>query len=168
MTISRLARIALISVALALPSAPTLAAEKAMKAGASIPAPPAGKGQVLFYRPGSLIGAAIICNVREKGHLIGRPSNGRYFIVTVDPGPHTYTTHSEATDTLNVEVEPDETNYVKCKIGAGVMAGRPNLSPSTKAEFDLKSAKFKPMEADKLAKMIADDEAKMSSAPMKK
>ena len=91
--------------------------------------------------------------------MIGRTGNGRYFVVTAAPGKHSYTTKTEATDTLNVEVEPDETTYVRCKIGMGVMAGRPNLSPSTAEEFAQASAKLKLQDAQDMAKAIAEDEA---------
>jgi hypothetical protein len=140
-------------------AAPALAGSKPAPALIAVPAPPAGQGQVVFYRPGAFVGSAIRCTVREDGRMIGRTGNGRYFIVPASPGKHTYTTKTEATDTLNVEVEPDDTTYVRCKIGMGVMAGRPNLSPSTAEEFAQASAKLKPQDAADMAKAIAEDEA---------
>ena len=147
------------ALAAAAASAPAIAGDKPVRAPVAVPAPPAGQGQVVFYRPGAFVGSAIRCTVREDGRMIGRTGNGRYFVVTAAPGKHSYTTKTEATDTLNVEVEPDETTYVRCKIGMGVMAGRPNLSPSTAEEFAQASAKLKLQDAQDMAKAIAEDEA---------
>ena len=36
---------------------------------------------------------------------------------------------------LALEIEPDETYFVRCNIGMGVMAGRANLSPSDRETF---------------------------------
>jgi hypothetical protein len=43
------------------------------------------------------------------------------------------------------------------------MAGRPNLSPSTKEEFDGKSAKLKASDPEKMAETIAKDDAKRAA-----
>jgi Protein of unknown function (DUF2846) len=125
-----------------------------------IAAPGAGKGQVVFYRTGGFVGAAISCNVREDGKLIGGLGGGKYFIQEFEPGKHVFTTKSEATDTLNMEIESGETYYVRCGIGMGVVAGRPNLSPVQKADFDEKSAKLKLKTKEQLAKEVAKDSAK--------
>jgi hypothetical protein len=142
---------------------PARAGDKKEVAAVSVPAPPAGQGQVVFFRPGAFVGSAIRCTVREDGKMIGRAGNGRYFIVPATPGKHSFTTKTEATDTLNVEVEPDETTYVKCKIGMGVVAGRPNLSPATAEEFSQVSIKLKPQDADEMAKDIAKDQAELAA-----
>ena len=42
---------------------------------------------------------------------------------------------SEAKDVLALEVEEGETQFAVCKIKMGFMAGRPDLRPSTEAEF---------------------------------
>ena len=44
---------------------------------------------------------------------------------------------------LNLEVEPGETYYVIGGISMGVMAGHPNLSPSTKEVYDGMKEKLK-------------------------
>ncbi|WP_298171811.1 DUF2846 domain-containing protein [Novosphingobium sp.] len=100
-----------------------------------IPAPPAGKGQIVFYRTGTIMGAAMGCAVNEGGQKISSLGSGRYFILVTDPGRHEYTVKSEAKDVLALEVEADETQYAMCRIKMGVMAGRPDLRPSTAEEF---------------------------------
>jgi hypothetical protein len=134
----------------------------AKKAPAVIGEPAAGKGQIVFYRTGGLVGAAISCNVRENDALIGGLSGGKYFVVQTQPGKHTYTTKSEAKDTLNMEVESGDTYYVRCTIGAGIMAGRPNLSPVDKAAFDEKSGGLKLKTAEQLTIEMEKDNKKKS------
>jgi hypothetical protein len=122
--------------ALALPSAPVFAAEQSETPAASIsiPAPPEGKGQVVFFRPSGM-GFAIGCSVNEKGQKVSSLGAGRYFVMVAGPGRHEFSVKSEAKDTLALEVEPGETQYATCRIKMGIMVGRPDLAPSTEAEF---------------------------------
>jgi hypothetical protein len=55
---------------------------------------------------------------------------------------------SEAKDALTLLVEPDETQYVRCKLKMGIMAGRPDISPSNAEEFAKASAKLKLVDDD--------------------
>lgn len=153
----------MLMIATATALALTPQAALAGKEAAVIAAPPAGKGQVIFYRPGSLMGAAIRCTVRRDGAMVGRSNNGKYFAYVTEPGTAKFTTATEATDTINLEVEADETQYVRCKIGMGVMAGRPNLIPSTKEEFDTKATKVKLVDSAEMAKDIAADAAERAA-----
>lgn len=110
----------------------------ATKSG-TIGTPVTGKGQVVFYRPGSLMGAALGCTVHEGTAQVARLGTGKYWVAPVEPGKHVYNTEGEAKDVLNMEVEPGETYYVKCNIGMGVMSGRANLSPATPEDFAKKA-----------------------------
>lgn len=130
---------------------------------ASVAAPQPGTSQVVFFRPSGM-GMAISCNIRENGKMLGTANNGRYFVLTTTPGVHKFTTHGETTDELTIQTEADETAYVKCKIGMGLMSGRPNISPSTKEEFDSRVAKMKPSDPEKMARAIAQDDAHHASA----
>lgn len=147
---------------LALPAVAHAADE--VKVAPAITAPASGKGQVVFYRP-SGIGPLIRCTVRENGKMIARVGNGKYYVMPTEPGAHSYTAKTEATDTVRVEVEPDETTYVKCKISMGIMAGRPNLSPSSAEEYAKLGKKLKPVDEADMAADIAKDEAKQTQAP---
>lgn len=149
-----------LAAAAAITAAPSAAADKAP---AVIPAPAAGMGQVVVFRPSKFVGSGIRCTVREDGKMVGRAGNGKYFVIPASPGPHQFTTKTEATDTLNVEVEPDETTYIKCSIGMGVVAGRPNLSPATAEDFARAAHKIKPVDAEGMAKDIAEDEAERAA-----
>lgn len=118
---------------------PVLAAEEASvkQSGAEIrlPAPPKGKGQVVFYRKGGLQGSAVACSVFEAGKKISSLGGGKYFIAVKESGRHEFSVKTEATDLLALEVEADETQFASCKIKMGFMVGRPDIRPSTEAEF---------------------------------
>ncbi|MGQ0660146.1 MAG: DUF2846 domain-containing protein [Sphingosinicella sp.] len=122
-------------------AAPVVAAQQAGNESASsnaapaIPAPPAGMGQVVFYRSG-MMGALVSCRVHENSQVVNRLPPGRYFIHQTAPGAHEYSVRSEATDRLRIEVEEGETHYVRCAIGMGIGMGRPNLSPQNREDFD--------------------------------
>jgi hypothetical protein len=119
-------------------------ASTAPAASGSIGAPPAGKGQIVFFREKKFVGGGVSYKVREGENELGKLSNGTYFVSVVEPGAHEYTVHSEAKDILNLEVEAGETYYVTGGITMGVFAGRPNLSPSDQAAFDALAGKLKP------------------------
>ena len=130
--------------AVAQDAAPTAATPIATKSG-TIGAPPAGKAQVVFWRPGSLMGAALGCTVRENedSNEVARLGAGKYAVHIAEPGKHVYYTTGEATDRLNMELEPDETYFVRCAIGMGVMSGRAQVSPSDRATFEGRAKKMK-------------------------
>jgi hypothetical protein len=132
MSLKKLNKIAPVAALSLLVAAPAFAASDAPVV---IPAAPAGKGQIVFYRTGTIMGAAMGCAVNEGGQKISSLGAGRYFVLVTEPGRHEYTVKSEAKDVLALEVESGETQYAMCKIKMGIMAGRPDLRPSTEAEF---------------------------------
>lgn len=111
--------------------------------GGLVPAPPAGKGQVVFFREKKFAGAGVRYKVREGEAELGKLSSGTYFIHVTEPGQHEYTVHSEAKDVLNLEVEEGETYYVIGSVTMGFLAGRPNLSPSDQPTFQGMSGELK-------------------------
>jgi hypothetical protein len=110
-----------------------------------IPPPPAGEGQVIFFRNKSLLGAGQWFNVREAGKALGKLTNGAYFIQVTTPGPHTYTATEEPEfkDRLKLEVDPGETYFVEGTLTKGVVIGVADLSPSDRATFDKHSSELK-------------------------
>lgn len=110
-----------------------------------IPPPPAGQGQVVFFRPRSLLGTAQWFNVRENGLALGKLSNGAYFIDVTTPGIHTYTAveEPELKDKLKVEVDPGETYFVEGELSKGVVLSAADLEPSDRATFDKSSKGLK-------------------------
>ena len=118
--------------------------EEAENAAPAIPPPPAGMGQVVFYRS-SRMGALISCRVHENGEVVNRLPPGKYFVHQTTPGPHEFSVRSEARDTLRLEVEEGETQFVRCAIGMGIGVGRPNLSPQSLDDFQRRGRGLDPM-----------------------
>jgi hypothetical protein len=122
--------------------------------------PPAGEGQVVFFRRKSILGTGQWFNVRENGEALGKLSNGAYFVQVTAPGVHTYTakTEPEIKDHLKIEVDPGETYYVEGTLTKGVVIGEADLSPSDRESFDKASKDLK------LAPPPSADEPAASSA----
>ena len=132
------------------PPAEASADAKPAVATGKVPAPPPGKGQVVFFRPSRFGGMALSFSIHEGDTGVGKLGNGSYFVLVADPGPHAYSIQSEATDTLNLEVEAGETQYVQQTIGVGILMGRPHLTPSDQAAFDKLSLKVSEKKATDL------------------
>lgn len=113
------------------------------KVAAAVGTPPEGKAHVVFFRPSKFVGAAIGYKVRENEVELGKLKNGSYFVLAVEPGQHSYVVHSEAKDVTNIEAEAGETYFLAGTVTMGVMAGRPNLSPSDAAAFEAALPKLK-------------------------
>jgi hypothetical protein len=116
------------------PAAATPAA--ASSPSADIPPPPAGAATVVFFRPWKFVGGGIGFIVREGTAELGKLRAGKYFVLQVAPGKHTYTVHSEATDNLTIDADAGETYFIEGEIGVGVLVGHPHIKPSEKAAFD--------------------------------
>lgn len=123
-------------------------AAPAPDAAAAKPAPAVSEttGTIYFFRPSKFVGAAIGFIVREGTTELGKLRNGKYFILHAKPGTHEYVVHSETKDVLTLEVEAGQTYYVEGTLGAGILAGRPNLSPSDQNTFDSLKSKLKQVE----------------------
>jgi len=119
-------------------AAPAAAAKNTL-----ISAAPADKAQIVFFRESKFVGGAIGFKVREGETELGKLRSGKYFVANVEPGKHEYNVHGETKDVLTIEVEAGETYYVLGSLGMGIVAGRPNLSPSDEATFVSMSGKLK-------------------------
>lgn len=151
-----------VAAAVALGFAEILAVPSAMAAPGGpapdiLPAPPAGQGQIVFWRPGTFVGAALGCGVNLGAERISALGRGKYFVLNLAPGAYAFNAKSEAKDTLNLEVESGEVYFVKCTIRMGIMVGRPNLAPSSLAEFNAKKADLKYVDTDDVGARVASD-----------
>lgn len=155
--------IALLIAATALSIGVPVMAAEGQKASAALPAPPEGQGQVIFWRSGSMVGGALGCGVNIGEERISALGTGKYFVLNLAPGTYEFNAKSEAKDNLTLEVDPGETYFVKCTIRMGVMVGRPNLSPSTKEEFEGKKKDLRYVDSDDHGPKVLPDPA--SAAP---
>lgn len=109
-------------------------------------------GTVVFFREGKFMGAAISFIVRENQTELGKLSSGTYFSVDLPAGPHQFVVHTEAKDTLNLEVAPGQVYYVQGTISMGAFVGHPHLEPSDATAFDAMKGKLKLSHLPKAAK----------------
>lgn len=136
-------------------AAPTLLAQESE--GYQIPTPPEGMGQIIFYRTGGLSGAALGCAVFDSGEeeKLSSLGAGRYFVLHSEPGARDFSVKSlETKDAITLEVEEGETQFVRCKIKAGFLSGRANISPSSEKEFRRKYKKPKLVDDDDMAQSV--------------
>jgi len=131
------------SAALAQTAGSDAAAKPAASGLVEIPAPPPGKGEVVFYRKPLFSLIPFNWIVREGTTEVCEMVAGTYCIAPADPGTHTYEVHSEVKNDLTLEVDAGETYYVIGGISMGLVVNHPNISPAQKSEFDSISAKLK-------------------------
>ncbi len=121
-------------------------AELTTKSG-KLGAPQPGKAMVVFYRPGSLMGVAMGCTVREgQGEAkveIARLGSGKYWVHAADPGKHDYRTEGERSDLVSLNVEAGQTYFVKCVIGVGIAAGSARIETVDASDFAKKAKGLK-------------------------
>jgi len=125
------------------PAAAQAAAPAASAAPAATAAAADSQATIVFFRPSHFAGGAIGFIVREGTAELGKLRSGTYFVAHVAPGAHQYVVHSEAKDTLSMEVEAGQTYYVIGSISVGFLAGRPNIAPSDAAAYEAVKAKLK-------------------------
>ena len=122
---------------------PSALAADAPKTPVQLPPPPAGKGEVVFYRKPLFSLVPFNWIAREGKTEICEMEAGTYCIAIVDPGTHTYEVHSEAKNDLTIEVDEGETYYIIGGISMGLVVNHPNISPAQKIDFDALSYKLK-------------------------
>ena len=93
-----------------------------------IGAPPAGQGQVVFFRTSRSPGNAI--PVSGDGRAVGELPAGMYFAAPASPGPHAYST--EDGGDVSVQVRTGQTHYVQVIRNR---AGQPKLVRTTATMF---------------------------------
>lgn len=128
-------------------SAPAVAQHTPEGSEIEIPQPPEGMGQIVFFRPGGM-GMAMGCTVNEGEGKVSSLGNNRFFVLQTEPGTHEYWVRNEKTDALTLLVEPDETQFVRCRIKMGFLSGRPDMAPSDGATFAEASDNLKPVDDD--------------------
>jgi hypothetical protein len=92
----------------------------------SIPAVEAGKGRIMFYRPNTVLGAAITADIRLNGNVVGRSERGSFFWVDQAPCDCIVATSTEVERQLTFKLGAGETRFVKTSVSMGLMVGRIN------------------------------------------
>jgi len=125
---------------------PAAGQEEAEHGAIAVPPPPAGKGQVVFFRRRSVLSLGQWFKVRENDKAICKLTNGAYCIVVTDPGTHTYTAkfEPEIKDHLTLPVGPGETFFVEGATSKALIVGAADLYPSDQKAFDEASKRLRP------------------------
>lgn len=89
-------------------------------AGAQDAAQPVEPGKIVVYRGSTVIGAAGSCPVRHKGVEVMELGRGKFAEWEVAPGRYILTNKRSS---IEVNVAPGETRYVRCQIKAGFIGG---------------------------------------------
>ncbi|HET7364571.1 MAG TPA: DUF2846 domain-containing protein [Burkholderiales bacterium] len=94
---------------------------------ASIPAVPAGKGRVYFYRTNTMFGGAITSDITMNGRVVGRSVRGSFFYVDENPGDCKASASTEVEREVSFTLSPGETKYIRSTVSMGALVGRVNL-----------------------------------------
>lgn len=101
---------------------------------ASIPPVPSSKSRVYFYRPDTMLGAAVTADINLNGRVVGKSERGSFFFVDENPGNCTVATSTEVEKQLTFVLEPGQTRYVRTSVSFGAFVGRINpelIAPET-------------------------------------
>lgn len=93
---------------------------------ASIPSVPPNKARVYFFRPDTMLGAAVTSDIRLNEKVVGKSERGSFFFVDQSPGKCTVSTSTEVEKQLTFVLEQGQTKYVRTSVSFGVMVGRIN------------------------------------------
>ncbi len=106
---------------------------------ASIPALKADMGRVYFYRPNSMVGAAVQPAIKLDGAVVGESKPGGFFYVDTTTGSHEAATSTEATNKVSFVLDKGEVKYVRTKVSMGLMVGHvvPELVSADDAKKEL-------------------------------
>ena len=107
------------------------------------------KPRIYFYRikqfAGSALEPSVFCDEKE----LARMDNGRYFVVTLEPGKHTCRMGDKQTG-FEIDMKPGEEYYAKITIDQGLLKGRGRLTLIAKEQGAFELKKVKPLSADKV------------------
>ena len=135
----RFFKVALVAIILVLGAGCAATGPKYSDVAASIPAVPANKGRIFFFRSDTMLGAAVTSDIRLNGKVVGKSERASFFFVDENPGNMTVATSTEVEKQLTFKLVAGETKYVKTSVSFGVLVGRINseLANSTEAKAEI-------------------------------
>ncbi|WBQ17482.1 hypothetical protein [Sphingobium yanoikuyae] len=88
------------------------------------PTPAQAGGKIVMFRVGSIMGAGVGCPLRYKGQEVVELGRNKFAEWPVPAGSYILT---NKTASVEVNVMPGQTKYVRCTIKPGFMSGRADL-----------------------------------------
>lgn len=122
----RFFKVALIAVMLFLGVGCAATGPKYSDIASTIPSLSGNKGRIFFFRPDTMLGAAITSDIRLNGKVVGRSERGSFFFADEAPGNMTVMTSTEVEKQLTFKLAAGETKYVRTTVSFGVLVGRIN------------------------------------------
>lgn len=108
-----------------------------------------GKAVIYFYRikqyAGSMLEPSVYCDDKE----LARMDNGRYFVVSLEPGKHTCNMGDKQTG-FDLELKSGEQYYAKVTIDVGLLKGHGRLTLLAKEQGAFELKKVKPLGSSKV------------------
>src|SRR6266850_401263 len=101
---------------------------------------------ILFFREHHFTGSALKPSIYVDDKEVNRLSNGRWFLVKVEPGKHKLQSSAKNEPATIVEVAPGETAYVQMVILTGNWRGGGRLLAVDPKEAQKQVAKLKPLD----------------------
>jgi hypothetical protein len=107
------------------------------------------KVTVYVYRYKQFAGSGLEPSVFADGVQLARMDNGRYFLVKVAPGKHTFTSNDKQAG-IEFDAKPGQSYYVRVDIAAGFMKGHGRLTMVAAEQGEYEVKKLKPLDANKV------------------
>ena len=101
---------------------------------------------ILFFREHHFTGSALKPSIFVDDKEVNRLSNGRWFLVKVEPGKHKLQSSAKNEPATVVDVAPGETAYVQMVILMGNWRGGGRLLAVDPKEAQKQVAKLKPLD----------------------
>lgn len=124
------------------------------------------KATVYIYRYKQFAGSALTPSVYLDEAELAKMENGRYFTVRIDPGKHVFHSNDKQAG-VELELKPGEQYFIRLEIVAGMLKGhgRLILVAPEQGTYELRSAKLKPEDANKVvdASRVSTQEAHLDS-----
>lgn len=111
------------SVAVAQDAAPAVTTSTQIAPVTTSPAGPA-MGKIIMYRQGAIMGMGLGCPIRYKGVELVELGRNKYAEWPVPAGSYIL---ANKTSSVDVNVMPGQTKYVRCVIKPGMLTGRADL-----------------------------------------
>jgi hypothetical protein len=115
------------------------------------PATQGEKAKIYFYRYKQYVGSALAPSVYCDEAELARMQNGRYFVVKLEPGKHTFRSNDKQSG-VEVDLKAGQEYFVRVELATGFMKGHGRVVAVVpeQARFELKAKNLKPLDADKI------------------
>jgi Protein of unknown function (DUF2846) len=113
------------------------------------------KAAVYIYRYKQFAGSALAPSVYGDDIQLARMENGRYFMVRVDPGNHTFRSNDPQSG-VAIDLKAGQEYFIRIDIATGLLKGhgRLTLTSVEQGRYELQSNKLKPLDAGKVTDRV--------------